>query len=49
LSEQVNAILVEALKQPDDPGLPNLMALCRRVLRVSDRRRSIPRCLVPVA
>ncbi len=48
LSEQVTGILTDALKRPDDPGLPALFGLCRRVLRVADRRRAVPRCLVPV-
>ena len=49
LSELVNAILADALKKPDDAGVRPLIALCKRVLRVTDRRRSVPRCLVPLA
>jgi hypothetical protein len=31
-----------------DPDLPGILALCARILRVADRRRPVPRCLVPL-
>ena len=48
LSETVQRILVDALSDRDRPGLPILLRACRAVLRVTGKRRPVPRCLVPV-
>jgi hypothetical protein len=43
LSESLQPVLERAVRDADI----DLLRLCRRILRVAGRRRSIPRCLVP--
>ena len=48
LSELVRSVANGALERRDDPAQEALLRCCRAVLRVTEGRRSVPRCLVPV-
>jgi hypothetical protein len=48
LSRSIQGRVAAVLAKPAAPGLPDLLRLVARVLRVADGRRPVPRCLVPV-
>ena len=48
LSETIATHQQRALAQPDNLDLPEILALCRRILRRIGRRHAVPRCLVPL-
>ncbi len=48
LSETIRKVFLDAIRAPDSPDRTALMRACRAVLRVADRWRPVPACLVPL-